>query len=819
MKNVTQAFKDAIQEADGAADVDLIKEVSYKRRYWDQATRTYKWETNWTVLAQDQVAAVSAPTGKLDTERLNEFKVSNVTLTLKNDDNRWRADNPYGIFGPDSGSRLWPYHPFWTKFRIRASILLYDGTRELVSIFTGLAVDYVHASNDKVQITVQGLESLLMRTNAEDVSTRVVEETMTGTVNGINKDFTTSNSGVGIIEEVSISGIKSVPGTDYTTSQLNEPTLPAKVTFTVAPSSGTIRCTYRYWQQNQKVEDLVGDLLTAAGIASVDQLVDPVLFPNSINRTLTQDSQADWLAGTLTDVEASLYPGDVKMDFHSTAHKTLLDNFTDGDFTSNPAWAAVGSSGSSGLSVVSGELKCSTGSGLPMLETSCDATIGVWQFDVRFDSTNGALSIKFYFMAQSYTGTPSTGFPSSYCLNVKGDGNLFLNKTISTESIITSTTVSADTSTHTYRISRSASGKIKVYRDGSLVIEVTDTSFSSSQVIGLSIARTGFANTFMDNIYRPNTTLTGTHVSQVMDASAGVSSYGKLTPVVTTSGGSFTYDTATSDDGISFDSYVAVADNGQIGSTVRRYIKVRVNFSCPSSAMNDPTLKSYSLTYKTSSTTVTLANFTGKTVYQAIQDLGKFANYEWGFTADEDFFFRAKTVTKSENFSLKRGRDLQEITNLESGFSRIYSQVKVTYGNFEAVIKAPGDQPKDALATQGFSSFDLDGGDILIAADANIASGVAGIFAAEVFMPRRRFRAVCKLLPYVDLSDISLVEFDQNQPQRSWFLGDTTVYMGQQDIQLFGPKEQLVSGMFTKVIGYRHDLDAFKTELDLEEIP
>ena len=220
MKGVSSAFKLALDKG----SVKPVNEVSYKRRVWDAAAKTYGWETNWTVIAQSDVQQISSVTAALDSDQLNEFKVSNLTLTLKNNRNVWREDNPFGKFARDAASPNFPYNPYWTKFRVRVGVPLPDTTTEYATMFTGVATEFTFQSGDMAQITVQGLESILIAANAEDVSTTVTEENA-GTGNGSNKDFTTANPGVGIIDEVSLNGIEKQAGTDYDVSQLDEPTL------------------------------------------------------------------------------------------------------------------------------------------------------------------------------------------------------------------------------------------------------------------------------------------------------------------------------------------------------------------------------------------------------------------------------------------------------------------------------------------------------------------------------------------------------------------------------------------------------------------
>lgn len=94
----------------------------------------------------------------------------------------------------------------------------------------------------------------------------------------------------------------------------------------------------------------------------------------------------------------------------------------------------------------------------------------------------------------------------------------------------------------------------------------------------------------------------------------------------------------TSTDASTWDSWVTVTSQGVVGSTVKRYIQIRIEMAVASSAYFEPYISYLKLNYRKMTTKVKLANFTGKTCYSAIQSLGAFANYEWGFKEDETFF-------------------------------------------------------------------------------------------------------------------------------------------------------------------------------------
>lgn len=820
MRTVTDAFKAALR-------VDrpkMFKEVAYKRYFWDAAENAYDWENDWTVIPEDDVSSVSAITEQLDSEQLNEFKVSNLTLTLKNADNRWREDNAAGIFAPDAGSRLHAYNPYWTKFRVRVAVLLADGTYEYVTRFTGLATEFTYSSRDLVQITVNGLESLLMNANAEDVSTRVVEENA-GAGNGILTAFDTVNPGVGIIEEVSLDGIEQQAGTDFDVSQLDDPTLPAVVTFSIPPGGGVVvRITYRYWQQNKRIEEIVEDLLVTAGLDSAALDINPVLFSQPILNAITVDSTTDWLAGTLSKIDYQTVPGSIKIDLFNTGNMETLDTFADGDFTNNPTWNP---SGNLTWSVTGGKLRYVKGGvtvrGL-IWTIPNTAQIGEWYMDwvvplpVADRMYWGIIANGQKFgplvppMFNQWTGTWLQWIADS-------GGNQTLSLFLNGVEVASMPVAFTNGESVQFHIRRHPSGLTQVIQNGTLLLmQGVSTDVVAPVYFGIGSGEGAFSSTQdFDNFHRPKSTFDATYTSDIFDMTAGLQFIGKMFVDYTAGGGTVTFETRTSTDGISFDAWTEIASNGQVLSATKRYIQFRITFSHPSSSYAEPIVHKVRIEYQTNVANITVAKFTGQTVYQAVQTLGQFCNYEWGFTPDERFFFRAKHVDMQPDVELGRNYTA-DISAMTTGYDRVYSEVRVTYGQFTAVLKAPGDTPKDPRARFGSRIFEVSVTDIIIGNDADIATGVSKIFFAELTKPRRRFKAACGFLPHVDLSDTALVTFDQNRPRKAWHMGDETVEMGDNDAQLFGQGDQVVDGMSAKIIGARHNMDQFSTELDLEEI-
>lgn len=1145
MKTVTQDFLDAQNSVAPACQ----RRVYFKRRYWSEPTKTYIWETDWTEIPADKVQSVSSINWQLDTQNLNEFKVSNVTLTVDNLHNEWKADNPYGRFGGDSASPR-GYESFWMKFKVAAGINFLDDTEELITLFTGLATEYTQDSfGGSMQISLHGLEALLENADAERVSTDVIEEVI-GTGDGTTKDFLTANMGVGIVDLVSVIGVSKKPGVDFNISQLNDATSPGKISFVAAPASGTIRCSYRYWKTNQLFETLVKNLLTEAGVAGGDQLVNPVLFPNKIINKHVFDTQTEWVAGTKTAIDTDTLVDSIKIDFgdatlarasttygtatagwttygtsqvtsnayDTTAEfvagtKTAIDTVTANtirpDYTdaslarqltawadSTAGWSAVGSGAT--VSLFGGYLRASggtAGEAAVSILRSSSAAYGRWDI-----TSNNSFFWNWIICAQNFSGsvgqvasnaggTDPIGFYGGYMVRTVFDGSstdIYLYRldgpSTQTQLAVQGGFANDSGTEHAFTVARSPSGAIVVYRDGVAILAATDNTFTSSSYFGFytqqrpNLCKTG-------TLYVPPASIAASWVSATLDLTAAPYSWQNFARTESPNSGTIAYYTRTSDDGISWDSYVAVSgdtigsafrryiqvrvdmtaslsapqnpfvssvtiggnissdwtapssnltytpatsvtsgwiyqslfkgsgrwdcslkesastsdtttwfhfmfqsigtlgvqnffngycvkvlwsgtsgtlkfirnDSSVIGtevelasssiardatvshaievvrypsgrfliyfdaalkvdftdttfttgnyigfhvdasnsntvrfgdstlyvpadtiaakwesaaidesstpdawspieyaqilnggttafytksssdnityeayqpvpvnlaipSTLARYIKLRVDLTANTTENDDPTISSYGSGSVTTSTRITLANFTDLSCYAAIQQLATFANYEWGFTPDEKFFFRSKIVSVTPVMELDQTTFLMQLKSVNTGFANIYSTIRAVYGAYQTDVTDDALNYLGPIARFGRQRLEIDGGSILIPADADVATGVAGAFFNYYKAARRKFKVDSKFVPQLDLSDTIKASFLDNYPSKLWSLGDTTVYFGQLDINLFGSPEQTISDTITKVVGMRIDTEGWTSELDLEEV-
>ena len=131
MKTLTPTF----EAAQDKRNVHRFKEAEIKRRYWDSGTKEYKLEASATDLTP-YLIKINRIAWKLDTEALNEWKTSNVTLELNNADNYFDEANASGFWN-DGGTFL----SNRSEVAIKIGIYNAAGVKERLYVFTGYITD------------------------------------------------------------------------------------------------------------------------------------------------------------------------------------------------------------------------------------------------------------------------------------------------------------------------------------------------------------------------------------------------------------------------------------------------------------------------------------------------------------------------------------------------------------------------------------------------------------------------------------------------------------------------------------------------------
>lgn len=793
--SVSTAFKKVWARAAGK---DLWTRVSYQRRYYSNVSPAgFLYETTWTDLGPGDYVAVGRIPWLLDTPNLNEFKTTEVTISLNNKDHRWiPAKSAPSVFAADGGAPD-GYTAILTRFRLQCGYKLPDESIEYVSMFTGVMTG-LRFSSDRasVDVVVSSNARLLQAGDATQVSDELLDEALVK-VDNDGKVWETSSTGVYQMPQVrNGAGTALTQGVDYTVSELNQAG-PARVTFTSAQvGSPGPHADLILWKLNKRIEELVELLCGQAGIQSGSRTINPVVFPGGVSGSKTYDTQARWAAGSKVNTTATKIDGSVVLDW------ACLDDFEDGDLS---GWTKVTNYGT--IKVSGGKLNMDNSEELYHPATQA---YGTWEFKVKASGTNpfGVLFIK--------TST------SSYALFFT-NGKLALLKDENFNSPLASTNHVYSTE-KTYRITRSASGEFKVYVNGSgsATLTATDNDYGDCEQFYLKAYGISSQKITVDDIrYKDSVdstgsfATTGTWISDENDLLQAPDVWGAMQHNEVLNGGTILIETAVASlSGGPYDAWTELGAGGQILSAKKRYLKIRLTITSNDGAISSPEMQKLVANFSISSVFVSVANFSGKTCFSAIQRLAQLADYEWGFNGNGNFFFRSKAVSGDALLSISYVDVISRISDYTLGWDDVRTRGRVRYNDYVAEYSCDdGLSVSPALETSptpmdiyGDLVEDEDQSDILLANDSNLAAARARLIHDNRHLPKETFRIEGKLIPWLELSDIIKVTAADDPFLLENFAGDPL--QGPPRPMPAGPAANLLAnGMPVKIIGFTPNLD------------
>lgn len=761
------------------------KSITLYRRVWTGSAYVFE---DTPIDITNQVTDAGRIMWKFDKEGFNVWSLSNTTLTLRNDRQQWKQDNPKGYF--PSGYLL-----HGSKVTIRVGAQLVDGIFERPYVFTGrIKTDPVRSLDDKsAVITLEGSMSIFSMFNAEDISTPVTNEEHAYSAPGI-VDYATLHNGAAAVGLVVKRGattdgaseateIKPVVG--YSISDQNTKSLPLKVTLVSAlTATESLWFTYKYWYQDKTLEWIVAQVCALCGVTST--AITPAVFHSSIENTWDFNSQADWDTCTKSNIDTITVPGAFKIG--------VLDDFTDDEYSSNPAWETHFIGGSTSVAVVSKALKITldpvSGVGIMKLGQAAPATSGTWQFQV---ASGGNAAVQINFIALSVGANyPQAGYAiykqyasSNIHLVRVSAGNSFTYLISAAQAVSLSDVVT---------VTRTSAGAFELFINGISKGTATDTTHSTSDGLYFCANRTGDGS--LSNIYHwdEGTTIgAGVLTSPIRDASASIVSWGKLAATYTANGATVAIETYTSDSsdfstGNDAAGWIAVDGAGQILSAVKRYIKYRITASLGSlvDPVLTPSFDEISIKYYTSTTLIDLVDLTGLKCDSVLNTCAMFPCYEMGFNAADVFIYRPRSTTLPAVIELRSSTNIVRLQNVVDGVDRVKNRVIANFGIYTAVADTTGDIEPTSKTKYGDRDYTVPSSSLLPPQNVNIAYAIAPTILAYTKDPRRRCQAVCKSLPYLELGDIAKLYFNEPTAFRIWKWGDTDVSWDDPTLEYYG---------------------------------
>lgn len=156
--------------------------------------------------------------------------------------------------------------------------------------------------------------------------------------------------------------------------------------------------------------------------------------------------------------------------------QTVLDNFTDGDYTNNPAWTVKAGT----WQVSSGKLQntATTARISTPFTTACE----MWQFDYSFETTSGTQVIRYFFLMTSDNSDPGSSTADGYYVYIDGNsGDITLRRLDNgSATVLIIWDGPASTTTHTVKVTRNSSNVFELLVDNSSKGSASDNTYSSS---------------------------------------------------------------------------------------------------------------------------------------------------------------------------------------------------------------------------------------------------------------------------------------------------------------------------------------------------
>lgn len=267
MRTVPEPIKLALADA----SLPIKKRLLLYRRKWNADTLKYALETK-PIDVTDLLIEAGSIKMALDTDEVDKWDASNVTLIFNNDLNCFKEGLTGGLF---ENAVLWGSKVVYNIETAEKGAPTAD-----ITVFTGFVYSspVFRDNGNRLELTVTSSLDALEYVSAESFCLTKTDELATAVTSQDSKDqgkeFATSETGVGYVDEVKYgadfeSAQTLSAGNDYDLSDTNEYTKPAVVKLKFTPTVGyKMWFSYRYWHKDMAIEDIVNALLNLTHISN-----------------------------------------------------------------------------------------------------------------------------------------------------------------------------------------------------------------------------------------------------------------------------------------------------------------------------------------------------------------------------------------------------------------------------------------------------------------------------------------------------------------------------------------------------------------------
>lgn len=683
---------------------NLKQKILLYRRKWNNGTFEIESTPIDITPLMNYEGTNAVITQQLDVDDANTWKIGNLILTIYNKNNcLWE--------GKYDGYFAFPYYLFGSK------IEYYVGDENInswIKLFTGYLTAEPTYRQDEMLVEFQVLNRLdfLDTLSAEGVSTTITNELA---IIQDSTDVLTTNSAVGrilkVLKGTSLeTSIELEEKTDYSVSQLNEYSLPAKLTLNSGLLSGeNIYLTYLYWEKGLLIDELVIDLLNYSEIDADHRIVDPVVFANTIRVADTNfDDEWCWIF----QKDNNNYT--INM---SGGHSGSESSYTAAYFNRNQTNHKI---------------------------------IGCYCKDACFKFTVSTLT--YDYPSQIQYGVRFM-LRNSSGLNI---GFRFVEQTIQVYADSGDITVGSGVSGSTFEIRYNPNGQLNFLKNNSVIYSANIASgiiFTYAEIYPIVSTTLARINNIEAKPLNDTEYYNKPYIKFINEETESTfSQYDRLNTQLQVTGSP------------ALNTLIRYKNQGEEWSEFIHYTletplnvnKRIIEFIITNNASfgNNVNLKNVSLWhYQTANVPLGVCDLTNMSVLAALKELALMSMYEIGFDSDDNFFFRARDRV-SEVKSLY-DNEIIEMTSVYNNLDRLKTKVMINYGDYHKVIdcNTQEEEHPNNIDKYGTRIYQLNGGQLLPADNVDLTYAVAPTVYEELSKLRLNVRVEIKMNLELELGD------------------------------------------------------------------
>ena len=763
-----------------------VYRVELTRRYFNGSD--YVLESTPLTLRPRDIERIGAIKQRFDSLQAR-ISISNVSLVLKNHDWVWLPSNvTTGKWAPDATAAL-GYDP------VKSQVVIYYGYEipgsdpEVLEMFTGVIDDdpQFDSKSGAATFNVIGLaESKLKDADAQNVCATLEDQATDPTTgNSIISLFSTALKSLWNVFNVRAGAAVQDQGddADYTLTDLNDPEVASGIQFTDTSIPGAVAILFdcKQWYRLKTIKELAVLICAVANIDTADQDIEDAIFPG-VDQFSLIDTEADMAAAVLTNFDVESQAGKAR-------HRLYFARADWGD------WSGSGS-----------------GSIFRQFWTS-DPTNAFFPYNSLYMTSDDASPSSSHFLRATLTPVSGTTLTQDFT---------------STSSSVTETMDAGAEGPYTL--------KLELIRTSDSSVHYTHTyakTIASNSRISLQYGRGNYYGVgggggitvngvILYDLESKSIAPTATIVFPEIDTTVTPLSFLAMGSSITLNGGTATiYTKVSTISGSGYDARVALDASNVPASALKRYVVIEAD-TTPNTAKDDgPSIDSLTLNWRGSNLFIGSADWTGKSCLEAMQDLAELGGMEYGTKGGGTFFLRNKTVSGAADMTISQKNVVLEVMSFTSGYKDVRNVGQVRYGSAgqngyyfaEYGATEAGEAAPTSAAHFGVRPITLEISNLVFSQGAQVASAIAQKLYELNYLPKRRARVRCRIIPHLEVSDKVALSWHDSPLIEAQIFGDPM-----QTRPAMGATNTLAREILMKVVGKTDDLMKAETILDLEEI-